>query len=246
MTWIERVEENCVEIFSPPLVRHWALFFQHDEDVINFRNETLNLVWRRIYFLFHLHSWVGGSFEKVLIQNQIANPALWNMGSSTKSASFYERLSLGSFSNIFLAELLASILFCLLHHHCCCKMRFPGKSKEHLAKEETAKNYLEQSYFFRIGNISASFWQDDDKHPLPTFFHRFSTMFKFCLLRVSNFRREQLRQNVLNLWTKWHLSTTCAWNTFRWKLVKEIVGAKITTTLINKTLFLNFVRVIQL
>ena len=56
----------------------------------------------------------------------------------------------------------------------------------------------------------------------------------------------QLRQSLLNLWTEWHLSTTCAWNTFRWKLVKEIVGAKVTTTMINKTLFVNFVRVIQL
>ena len=44
----------------------------------------------------------------------------------------------------------------------------------------------------------------------------------------------QLRQSLLNLWTEWHLSTTCAWNTFRWKLVKEIVGAKVTTTMINK------------
>ena len=60
-------------------------------------------------------------------------------------------------------------------------MRFPGKSKEHTTKEETAKNYLEQSYCFRAGNISASFWQGDDKHPLPTFFHRFSTIFKFAL-----------------------------------------------------------------
>ena len=165
MTWIERVEENCVEIFSPPLVRHWALFCQNYEDMINFRNETFNLVWKRTYFIFHLHSWVEGSFEKVLIQNQIANPALWNMGSNTKYASFYERLSLGLFSNAFLAELLALMSFCLFPHHCCCKMRFPGKSKEHTTKEETTKNYLEQSYFFRFGNISFSFW-----HPLPTFF----------------------------------------------------------------------------
>ena len=150
-------------------------------------------------FIFHLHSWVEGSFEKVLIQNQIANPALWNMGSSTKSASFYERLSLGLFSNAFLAELSALMLFCLFHHHCCCKMRFPGKSKEHTTKEETTKNYLEQSYFFRLGNISSSFWQGDDKHPLPTCFHRFSTIFKFCLLHVIQlFCRVQLRQNVMN------------------------------------------------
>ena len=133
---------------------------------------------RRTYFIFHLHSSVEGIFEKVLIQNQIANPALWNMGSSTKYASFYERLSLGLFSNTFLAELLALMLFCLFHHHCCCKMRFPGKSKEHTTKEETTKDYLEQSYFFRVGNISAS---------LPTFFHRFSTMFKFCPYMSSNF-----------------------------------------------------------
>ena len=52
MTWIERVEENCVEIFSPPLVRHWALFCQNYEDMINFRNETLHLVWKRTYFIF--------------------------------------------------------------------------------------------------------------------------------------------------------------------------------------------------
>ena len=199
MTWIEGVEENCVEIFSPPLVRHWALFCQNDEDVINFRNETLNLVWKRTYFIFHLRSSVEGSFEKVLTQNQIANPALWNMGSSTKYASFSERLSLGLFSNAFLAELLALMSFCLFHHHCCCKMRFPGKSKEHTTKEETAKNYLEQSYCFRAGNISASFWQGDDKHPLPTCFHRFSTIFKFCLLHVIQlFCRVQLRQNVMN------------------------------------------------